>query len=726
MSQIGLPAHAITIESQARSIELDRKFYVDPSDFKMLHVSGIAASPDFDINLDFSHPLPQQIGLSVFGPALGEWTAVAERQSNDEAASYEFVICNDEYGYSPIFFALLPGVKLIISDSFQGVIYELMRNGVTPTLNLNSYITTVTTKDSRFANPLAWQTQANEVHLLPPHYAIHVSEDAATIIERSSLLPLPMYSMETLIEQGAKFVAKTLKRLSSDKKKSHSLLLSGGVDSRAVLALVLAAEAGETFAIRSNDPRNYKSKYSYRVFEDDFFISYALGNHYKMKWLPPRSTSILETSLEEGLKISQTTSSNFSYAFPATPHHPIYSVPEISLRGGGGEPIKGAGFLSLAKQVQDFSLKSGATGDAPFDQFKDWFVSNAIINATFSQRVYESLDELEPWLRTNSFEDLMPSYYQHSRNRTHFGHAKFSASTNLFSFQPLSNSYFYAASKLRANRELQSYEILRLIFSATNPSLLDFPFEDPAATKLLTHNPAVTIDRNPAVLDAHFRSVAKHRPTIEQLALCGTTHEVTPNNKNAAMGSLCRIIASELEEYFPEYRSELKSVHTALFKAIGKGLISTNLTVSRMMSARDVIAPTSPPGITSHYSCTKKTDSKISITPVRALDALPHLKRSSLSIKPPIVLNPETRYHEGTITVEANPEMSRPANAEFAFYLLQNGKAIHRTRYSTIASMSFTVSPDDDLSSFSVRSYARHQGTVAPCAIETTAISSSF
>src|SRR5699024_344100 len=132
-----------------------RNSSVDPDQFVMIRASGIAAVPEFNLNLDFSKPIPQRITLSNFGSALGEWTAVAERYSQDEATSSEFLICNDEYGYSPLFFSLLPGSKLIISDSFQGVIYELMSNGVTPTLNLNSYITTVTTKDSRFANPLA-------------------------------------------------------------------------------------------------------------------------------------------------------------------------------------------------------------------------------------------------------------------------------------------------------------------------------------------------------------------------------------------------------------------------------------------------------------------------------------------------------------------------------------------------------------------------------------------
>lgn len=722
MSQIGLSAHSITIETQALTIELDRNSSVDPDQFVMRRISGIAATPEFDFHLDFSKSLQQWITLSDFGPALGEWTAVAESFPKGVDTYSEFLICNDEYGYSPLFFSFLPGDKLIFSDSFQGVIYELMRNGVTPTLNLSSYITTVATKDSRFANPLAWQTNATEIHLLPPHFAIHITANVAKIIDRKFLLKSQAQNAEVTVEQGINFVTRTLKRLSSNKNHSHSLLLSGGVDSRLVLALVLAAGAGDTFAIRSNDPRNYKSSYSYRVFEEDFFISYALGNHYEMNWLPPRSTSNLKTSLEEGLRISQPTSSNFSHAFPATPHHPIYSTPEISLRGGGGEPIKGAGFLSLAKQIQEFSSKSATAKNTPFDLFKDWFVNNAIIDLRFKREVNESLDELRKWLRIDNFEDLMPSYYQHSRNRTHFGHAKFSATTNLFPFQPLSSSYFYAASESHTNLNLRGYGIARSIFASTEPTLLDFPFEDPEATQQLTHGVGASIKKDFETLKSHFSSIAKQKSTMEEIVLRGTTQEKLHSNRNAALISMCRIIASELEKAFPEHRSELKSVHKAVFKALKKGSLSPNLTVGRMMSARDVFSPTSPPGVSLHFSCKSSSKSETSIEGLRTSDVLPHLKRSSLSIKPPVVLNPESQFSEDTIYVNAKPEISRPASLEYAFYLLKNGKTVQRTPYSTNPSISFTVSPDENLSSFTVRCYARHHGTIAPCAIETITI----
>ncbi|NMF31960.1 hypothetical protein HF851_06670 [Corynebacterium ammoniagenes] len=721
MSQIGPSAHSITVETLAHRIEYDSISSFAANQFVVCNLSGIAAAPEFDMDSDFSQPVEEQIRLSKFAPAIGEWTAVAERTSPMESKSAEYVICNDEYGYSPIFYSHIPGKSLIVSDSFHGVAYELMRNGVQLTLDLEAYITTIITKDARFSNPLAWQTSAVEIKLLPPHLAIHVKESKVNIIGRDSLLDTDSVDSTALIDEGIEYITRTLHRLASNTNCSHSLLLSGGVDSRAVLGLVLAAGAGSKFSIRSNDPRNYKSKYSYKVFEEDFFISYALGKHFGLNWLPPRSTSNLKTSLEEGLRFSQPTSSNFSYAFPASTHHTIYSTPEISLRGGGGEPIKGAGFLSLEKQVQNYCSQKGTDDKAPYAQFQDWFINNAVVDNSYGQYVASALEKVEPWLTSESFDTLMPSYYQHSRNRTHFGHSKFSATTNLLTFQPLSNSYFYAAAAKHAPSELRNYKIARQIFATTEPSLLSFPFEDPEATDLLSNDNHTVIPRQLDILDSHFRSLAEHKPTIKDIKFRGAFQEKFPSDKNSALISLCRTVAIELEDAFPEYHDELRAVHRSVLDALVQKTLNPNLTLARMMSARDIYSPSSLPGIRIIHTCNRGKNVNSSIAGLHASDALPHLKTPSLFSKPPIVLNPQVRVAENRIFVEAHPEVSRPASLEFAFYLLKDGKAVQRVAYSRSESMAFDLSGQTHLSNYSIRCYARHQGTIAPCAITTIA-----
>lgn len=722
MSQIGLPAHSITIESKAQTIQNDEAQEPTIKDFKVAHVSGFAATPQFNLDSNFTESLGMTISLSELAPAIGEWTALAVSSGSAESLNQSFVVCNDEYGYSPIFYALIPGRGIIVSDSFQGVSYELMRNGIQATLNLDSYATTVLTKDSRLSNPLAWQTSASEIFLLPPHYALHVSESAISIFNRAELLDFSGESFGSIISSGIEYITQILSNLASNEQMARSLLLSGGVDSRVVLALVLAAGEEKSYLIRSNDPRLYKNKYSYKVFEDDFFISHAIGNHFGMNWHPTRSAHNVRTSLEEGLRISQSTSSNFSNAFPATTHHPVYANPEVSLRGGGGEPIKGAGFLSLIKQVQENSIRIGATEQSPFEQFKQWYLQNAIVDQSKSNFIDSSLDEISPLLNTESFDTMMPSYYQHSRNRTHFGHGKFSSGTNLFPFQPLSNSHFFSAASQEKITDLRANVIARRVFELTEPSLLDFPFEDSAATKQLTNGHVREIKKNADTLDAHFRQLAEQKPTFQERMFAGSSNEKVLSDKNAALISMCRSIANDIEDAFFSHRQELKSVHKSIFGALELGVLSPALTVARMMSARDTFMPSSQPGTNITYSSIAQNPATIKIRGLSSNDILPSLKSPGLSYKPPVVLSPRTSVKGQEILVEANPESTRPAQLEFAFYLLVNGRVSERSTYSGNSSLSFDLPDGTKPSTITIKCFARHVGTIAPCVIKTVGI----
>src|SRR5699024_3428997 len=103
-----------------------------------------------------------------------------------------------------------------------------------------------------------------------------------------------------------------------------------------------------------------------------------------------------------------------------------------------------------------------------------------------------------------------------------------------------------------APSELRNYKIARQIFATTEPSLLSFPFEDPEATDLLSNDNHTVIPRQLDILDSHFRSLAEHKPTIKDIKFRGAFQEKFPSDKNSALISLCRTIAIELEDAFPE------------------------------------------------------------------------------------------------------------------------------------------------------------------------------
>ncbi|MGP5118400.1 hypothetical protein [Corynebacterium casei] len=717
MTQLGLPAHCISISTQAKSFAVGANHVDDFSEFEVFKVSGIAATPEFSVNADFSEDFGDSISLKHFSSAVGEWTAVARRKETSSEKKKRYIVFNDEYGYSPIFYSLLPGRELIVSDSFHGVVHELRRKGMEPSLDIYSYLASITTKDSRFSNPFVSKTFSNSIQILPPHKFLHISDESISVHDRSEFLADLVGSPSGLVEAGVDFISRTLSSLASNDNFKRTLLLSGGVDSRTVLSLVVHANAEEAFSLRTNDPRLYKNKYANKVFEDDFYISHQLGNDLGMDWQGVRESFRIETSLEESMILAQSYSSNFSNSFVPASHHQVHKNAEISLRGGGGEPIKGAGFLSLKKQVEEHQKMLGNTGRDAFEKFSNWYVENALIKTRLQGEVGEALNGLATHFESQDFDTAMPYLYQQTRNRTHFGHAKYSSSSNLFPLQPLSNSYFYEASKSIEKTDLRNFALTKEIFQAAAPELLRYPFESDDATEKLTQTPRRKISTGSSILESHFARLASTRSPSTVVTQSGSYKDRFLGDKASALVSMCRSLAHDIEDAFAEHRETLKTAHREALAAIELGVLNPSTTASRMRAARDVFRPTIETGVAFRVKTDERPIESIEIVGIKHPEFAAPKKLQNPEVLPQVVLKPVVSESEGKITVKSNPDCTRPFPLEFAFYLLANGRAVRKNLYQAESEMDFELPDDYAKSSLSVKVFARYSGLSYPCAI---------
>src|SRR5699024_7759077 len=196
------------------------------------------------------------------------------------------------------------------------------------------------------------------------------------------------------------------------------------------------------------------------------------------------------------------------------------------------------------------------------------------------------------------------------------------------------------------------------------------------ATKKLTLSPGRSILSDSNVMKSHFDRIAATRVPTTTIKQPGTFEDRFLSNKSSALISLCRTLAHDIEESFPEYKSSLKSAHTEAIAAIELGVLSPSTTAARMRAARDVVSPTVDTGVAVSFATSERINDSIELVGIKDPGLSSPVKIQNPAVLPQVVLNPMVAVSENVIEVTANPEISRSFELEFAFYLLANGRPV--------------------------------------------------
>lgn len=709
------PADAVVIPTRARSIHssLEDPVHADLDGFAVQRAAGYMASTQLLVFERLAREVPEPLTLNDMTHAMGEWMAVAVRTS--EGAERRHLVLSDPYGYSPVFYSLMPGNGLVVSDSFRGVVHGLDRHGIARTLDVDNYVAALSGVGPQYENSTSSRTMASEVSILPVTKALLVEDDLVALIDRPSgvtkVAETP--SFEALLDKGTNAAVEAIRAAAEYTSTQGILNLSGGVDSRLILAHLISAGAASDFAVRSHDPRTWKES-TRHVIERDVEIANALRESHSLQWAGVESRQGLSVSFMEYLHYFQSHSSNYHYGFKASSTIFGYSRPTAVLRGGGGELLRStSGGRTFATAYRKES-PDGEDGD--LETQSEW-VARRLTNSRLksSDLLERARAVLAESFRTTdgaSFEERMNDFYFKFRNRAHFGQGSRLRASNQLPIQILSNDHYRQAMRsLPFEQRSQGHGVGKL-FEQLAPHLLDFPFESPEwTTRLSREKRGTSIDRSwTASYDA---AVSAPEPT-EFLAGWerGARGERWQFASADALSNYVQTAGRLLEELAGRDGGDVvEAVHAQVLPAARRQPRLLGRITANIASAIDVFVPVSLGGEVVGTSAAADgalpTDRGRGLVP--GMLAVPNDGWSNTDV---LEYTPKLHISGDRIFAQTNAATSLSPAAEFAFYLRRDGDIIERAWYQERPYVEFEQRLTPGV--YSVLAFVRPTGPTGP------------
>ena len=674
------PGQRIIIHSSATEVQHDPIDSVRYEDFHIEYFSGIAIGDLGTLNSDLSDPIQGEFSIGDIADSYGEWYAVAQ---SGGAHDRTFLVLGDFYGFSPIFYSLLPGEAVVLSNSFSGVINELKLRGVEPRFDVGTYSATVSNSMNLFQFPFGDATMSEHVKLLPFGTALQISMDSVSIVNRENISrSIAGSSIHELVDTGLRTMDHALNLLSSDTSNDLVINLSGGVDSRLVLAAILSKNLQDKTKIRTKDPRDYNG-YSRDVFERDAEIAATLVGDKNLAWFNDPEIREIPTDFNTALAFHQSYNSNYYFEFSPTSSLEAFESPVVTLLGGGGEILRTPnGPIVLAQKLQSQSIGIGSIGD--------WVANQTelpdVLKEKASHRIQSSID-----LSTGeTLAERLVNQYLRSRNRTHFGQARAWSAGNNLPIQLLANPYFYQAAKKLTFDERRNGKLVRTLFHYLDKSLLSYPFEDESATQILCDEELQQI-----VSTSHWtREFNKIRSVQSKSITSKVSNPKRSGSHFTTQQAILNYIKFALEfireSAATDARRSVAQLNDSILLGLKRQRLPLEQTAAKVASAVDVFAPSTEAGsrVLLYTSDTQKMRTRIKLSPYPEQRIPSRLPRE---FDPAFEMDPSIQQTEKGILINAGPKNYSRSGMEFAFYLLLNGDRIKTKWFGSQQFMEFKV-----------------------------------
>ncbi|MGO4956325.1 hypothetical protein ACTQ49_03475 [Luteococcus sp. Sow4_B9] len=316
---------------------------------------------------------------------------------------------------------------------------------------------------------------------LRPDQFLLVTQEGVELCTRPFFQDPHGRSFEQLIAAGTERATATLRSAARGDLSGFTLGLSGGKDSRAVLALAIAAGLERQLEIYSADPRSAPPGPSREVIARDLPLAATMVDHYALRWQSANETPQRPVTFQESLSLWQDYRGGQSYEFRAPARVGVPSTsPTLSLHGGGGELYR-----SHYGHLHHDSYPGWAAGNlntrqgirTDLERLFTTLVPRAAVQESHYAAAQQAFVNAIDYGLGEDVESTLDRYYAMHRNRSHFGTIQLAAATGNLMVYPLAQPEFFWANQLLERSDQETGRLLFALIEQSAPDLNVLPFE---------------------------------------------------------------------------------------------------------------------------------------------------------------------------------------------------------------------------------------------------------
>lgn len=436
----------------------------------------------------------------------GEWWCVAT------SADGRRLIFSDRFGMQPLALATATtqdGASLFVGTSAAATAHAIRAAGGRLSTDWSYVLETLSAKHDFLDCLFDFSTPTDGVRWLPPDKAIEIDDDGYRVVPRPEVLRSGSY--EALLHNGIERAVADVQRL-VDTHERIAINLSGGKDSRVVLAVVLASGCADRIQVSATDPAPPGGSTAHApTVQKDLEISSRLVQGLGLGWMDWRSPrDMWPTTLEGELARFQQYRHGLTNQFVPVGFAHRLTEAEARINGAGGEIFRENWSGVLTKHPSWPTLGHRVeTADADARALMRALRSPLHIPDELAERGEANFADAIAHLPGRTIAESLDRHYEVFRMRGHAGGRRWGQSFGVTNFSLLQQSALARASEQLDPSERYSGKMLFDIIEVLAPELHDLEYES---------GPWPWSGRRPEVRDwtAVKASVASYRDAQER------------------------------------------------------------------------------------------------------------------------------------------------------------------------------------------------------------------